>query len=159
MQKKCEIIERKSQPTLSVFTSTTAKELHNIIGPTFDKLAQYLEKFNMKAEGDLYGYSAYHNLNLLQPDMEHLEVEVGFMLSKPIPSCENLKLNDIPMGKYISLLHVGPISSIGETYKILNEWLIRNQKNTTGTIYEIYLNDKEKTLPEQLKTQIIYKIQ
>jgi len=81
-------------------------------------------------------YAAYFNLN-----MNALDVEAGFPVSKVIEARDEIKSGIIPAGKYISTLHVGSYDSVKVAYDALVLWAKENGFEPSGISYEYYLND------------------
>jgi effector-binding domain-containing protein len=158
MENNLHIVEKGDQYSISIFHNSAAKDLKSIIGPSFEKLDKYLADCNINQEERSYGYTAYHNMNLIKPDMEHLEVETGFLLNRNIKSTKDIRSNIITGRSYVSIIHIGSTNSIGKTYGLLIEWLQKNNHSTTGTIYEIYLNDPDTVKPEENQTQVLFPI-
>jgi hypothetical protein len=84
-----EPLQRDKQPTLSIRTRTKAENLPSVIGEGYGMLAEYL-----KSLGELLAdvpYVAYHNF-----DMQDLDVEIGFPVSKALPKKGEIKSGFIP---------------------------------------------------------------
>ncbi len=75
---KCELRERLAQPTLSVRTVAAVQELPQIMGRVFGEIMQYLGELGEYPAGP--PFAAYYSL-----DMQNLEVEVGFPVTRPLP--------------------------------------------------------------------------
>lgn len=65
----------------------------------------------------------------------------------------------IPGGRYVVFTHKGPYEKLGETYGfIYGEYLPKGEvvddSKARGGMFEIYLNDYEKTKPEDLLTEL-----
>ncbi|MFX1450114.1 MAG: GyrI-like domain-containing protein, partial [Promethearchaeota archaeon] len=87
---------------------------------------------------------------------QNLDIEIGFPVSKKLSGKGDIKVNEIPGGKFATCLHKGPYDKIAPAYNALTEWIKNNGYETTGVAYEIYLNDPRETPPQELETQIMF---
>jgi len=92
-------------------------------------------------------------------DMQDLDVEIGFPVSKSLPSKHDIKASEIPGGQVATCLHTGPYSKIEPAYNALSQWMKENGYEATGVAYEMYLDDPAETPPQELKTQILFPLQ
>jgi effector-binding domain-containing protein len=123
--------------------------LPEIFGKTFADIAQYLAAIKEEPVGS--PYAAYYNM-----DMQNLDVEIGFPVSKPLPSKGEIQPGQIPAGKFAACLYTGPYGDIEPAYTALSAWIKEQGHVVTGVAYELYLNDPGHTPPQQLQTQILF---
>ena len=152
MAYKCEVKEQPHQPTLSIRTRTSVQELPQVLGQAYGAIAQYLGGLGEQPAGP--PFTAYYNM-----DMQNLEVEIGFPVSKKIAGKDNIQACEMPAGKIATCVHIGPYSDIAPAYAALSEWIKANGYEATGVAYEMYLNDPSQTPPEELMTQIVFPLQ
>jgi effector-binding domain-containing protein len=149
MDYKCEIVEQEPQPTLSIRTRTSVKELPQELGKAFSAIGQYLGQLDAGPAGA--PYAAYFDFN-----MDDFEVEIGFPVVKPLPEKEQIKNTEIPGGKLARCLYTGPYNKIEPAYTALTEFVEENGYEATGVAYEFYLNGPGEVAPEELLTQIVF---
>jgi len=148
MEYECKMKEKKeAQPVLSVRTKSAVQNLPEVLGKYYGEIAQYLGELGDSPTGP--PFVAYYNL-----DMQNLDIEIGFPISKKLADKEDIKSREIPSGKFASCIHIGPYNEIEPAYNVLNQWIEENGYASTGVAYEIYLNDPGETPPEELKTEI-----
>jgi len=145
----CETKEQPTQPTLSVRVRAPMQELPQVMGRAYGEIAQYLCELGEQPAGP--PFAAYYNL-----DVQDLDVEIGMPVSKNLPGKGNVQPSAMPGGKYAACLHTGPYSDIGPAYNTLSHWVLENGHIPTGVAYELYLNDPARTLPAELRTQILF---
>jgi effector-binding domain-containing protein len=87
-------------------------------------------------------------------DMQNLDVEIGFPVSRSLQEKEDIKAGEMPAGKYASCIHIGPYDKLEPAYAALAQWIKENGYQSSGPAYEIYLNDPNETVPEELETLI-----
>lgn len=145
-----EILKQNEQPTLTIRTNTKVENLPMVIGQSYGKIGTYLNEL-----GELITdvpFVAYHNL-----DMQNLDVEIGFPVSKTLPSMEDMKSNCIPEGKIIFCMYRGPYSEMEPVYNEMTKWIEDNGYQAVGTAYEYYFNGPG--FPEsELLTKIVMPI-
>lgn len=152
MAYKCEVKEQPTQPTLSIRTRTSVQELPQVLGQAYGAIAQYLDGLGEHPAGP--PFAAYYNM-----DMQNLEIEIGFPVSKKIAGKDKIQAGEIPAGKMATCVHIGPYSDIAPAYTALSEWIEANGYGATGVAYEMYLNDPSQTPPQELMTQIVFPLQ
>ncbi len=149
MDYKCEILEQKPQPTLSIRTRTSVKELPQELGKAYGAIGQYLGQLGEGPAGA--AYAAYFDFN-----MDDFEVEIGFPVAKPLPEKDQIKNTEIPGGKLAQAIYTGPYNKIEPAYTALTEYVKENDHEATGVAYEFYLNDPGEVAPEELLTQVVF---
>ena len=148
---KIELLENNEQPILSIRTKTSVEHLPHLIADSFEKIATYLNELG-ECPNDV-PFVAYHNL-----DMQNLDVEIGFPVTKILPDHEKIKSGSIPAGKSIFCMYRGSYSELEPIYAEMAEWIKVRGLQPTGTAYEYYYNDSE--FPEsELLTKIVIPIQ
>ena len=151
MTYQCELIEKEAQPVISIRVHTPVDRLPQVIGEAYDALMRFAAEQGEELTGP--PYAAYHNM-----DMENLDVEMGFPVSRELPGTGQIQSNVIPAGNYAVCLHTGPYREAEQAYAELTEWVIKNNYEPTGIVYEIYLNDPNETPEDQLQEQILYQL-
>lgn len=149
MSHQCEILEQAERPTLSIRTTASVQGLPQALGQAYGAIAQYLGESGEFPAGP--PFVAYYNM-----DMENLDVEIGFPVSRKVPGRGNIQDREIPTGKYASCLYTGPYNEIGAAYQALSEFVARSGYEATGVSYEMYLNDPKETSPQELRTQVLF---
>ncbi len=152
MSYQCEIVERPAQPALTIRTRTSVQDLAQLSGQAFGAVAQYLGELGEYPAGA--PFAAYYNM-----DMQNLDVELGFPVTRPLPGKGEIQASEIPGGRLATVVHTGPYSECGPAYEALAQFIKEHGYEATGVAYEAYLNDPTQTPPEQLQTQVIFPLQ
>jgi effector-binding domain-containing protein len=145
----CEIVSRPVQPTVCLHTVAPVSELPRVLGEAFSLLMAHLGKHGELPAGP--PFVGYCNM-----DMQALEIEVGFPVSRTLPAEGRVEACEIPAGEYASTIHVGPYQTIERAYAALSEFIASRGREATGISYEFYLNDPAITPQDQLQTQILF---
>jgi len=149
MPYNCELVEQSPQPTLSIRTTTTIKNLPQELGKAYQAIGQYLGQLGEQPAGA--PYAAYFNW-----DKSNLEVEIGFPVSSSLPDKDDIKATELPGGKFARCLYTGPYKEIEPAYNALTAWVKENGYEATGVAYEFYLNDPGEVSPPELITQVVF---
>lgn len=148
MNYQCEIVERPPQTTLSVRSRIPMQELPQFFAQAYTAIIQYLEELEQQPAGP--PYAVYHNI-----DVQNLDVEAGFLVSRPFAGRGDIRAGQLPGGQAASCVHTGPYDQIAPAYEALVQYIQALGRTASGIAYEIYLNDPKQTLPHQLQTQIV----
>ncbi len=149
MSLECQINERAAQPVLSVRMRTSLPNISQALGQAYGSVAQYLGEMGEQPAGA--PFAAYYNI-----EMQDLDIEAGFPVSRPLPGRETVQANEIPAGPQGSVVYQGPYSGIATAYEALKQYVHEQGYNGTRVAYEIYLTDPMETPPEQAVTQIMF---
>lgn len=146
----CEIKDQPAQPTLVVKTVLPAAELPGAIGAAYGAVLAHLNALGETPAGP--PFVAYFNM-----DMQNLEVEMGFPVAKPLAGTERLQAGQLPTGKIVTCLYVGPYEEMVPAYSALEAYAKENGYEPTGVAYETYLNGPaDVTSPQEYQTQIMF---
>jgi effector-binding domain-containing protein len=149
MSYQCQLIDRPAQPVASIRTRTKVENLSQVLGQAYGAIAQYLGQTGLHPTGE--PFTAYYNM-----DMQDLDIEVGYPVSGKFTGKDAIQPGEIPAGKAVTCLHVGPYDKMKEAYETMDEWMKANRVEPSGVCYEFYLNDPQQTPPEALQTRIMF---
>jgi effector-binding domain-containing protein len=96
-------------------------------------------------------FVVYYNM-----DMQDLDVEAGYPVSQALTGKAEVQAGNLPAGMVATCDYSGPITEMGPAYEVLTQWIKDNSYEATGVVYEFYLNDPAETLPQHLRTQIVF---
>jgi effector-binding domain-containing protein len=151
MDYKFEVSEPTAQPALAIRTRTPVAKLPEEMGKAFGAVYQYMLEIGEQPVGA--AYAAYYN-----NDMNDMDVEIGFLVAKPLPGRENIKATAIPAGKQVSCKYKGSYSQMEPVYQAMTEWMMNNTYVPTGIAYELYYNDPSQVPETELLTRIVFPV-
>lgn len=152
MTYKCEIVDQPAQATLSIRTTTSIKELPQALGRAYGAIGQYMAQLGEQPTGA--PYAAYFTF-----EMENMDLEIGFPVGSSLPGKGEIQSGEIPAGKIAQCLYTGPYNKIEPAYNALTAYVEEQGYEATGVAYEFYLNDPGEVAPEELLTQIVFRLQ
>jgi effector-binding domain-containing protein len=151
MSYPCEIKEQESQPALAIRTNATLQTLPAVIGRSFGDIYKYIQSIGENPSGAPYvAYFNYPNM-----DMQHLEIELGFPVSKKIPGKGDILLSEMPGGKVATCLYTGAYDNMEPAYTEMTRFVEDQGYKIAGVTYEFYLDPPE-TSPEKTRTLILF---
>lgn len=144
-----ELTDEKEQTVLSVRTRTAVGNLPQEFDKAYSAIIQYIEEIGEKTEGP--AFAAYYNM-----DMEDLDIEMGFLVPKPIAGKNEIQAGKIPAGKQVSLMYQGPYTEMAPVYEAMAAWVGENGHVPTGVSYEFYYNSPMEVPESELLTKIVF---
>ena len=148
MNYQFEFLEKAAQQVISIRTRSSVENLPQVLGGAYGSIMNYLNEMGLEPAGA--PFVGYFNM-----DIQDLDIEVGFPVSKSLAGKGELKPSEIPAGPQVSCLHIGPYSQSEPAYNAIMEWIAANGHTSTGVCYEFYLNDPANTLESELQTKIV----
>lgn len=148
MDYKIEKIQTDDQPVFCIRTTCRVDELPQIIGKSYGQIMQVLAKYGEQASGA--PYVAYFNM-----DMQALQVELGFPVSKPLAAQGEVVPGSIPGGTKLTTLYTGPYDKMVPAYEQLGQYAKDNGFEPNGVAYEYYLTGPETPI-DQHQTRIVF---
>ena len=147
MEKKYIIKDLPTRLTLAVRTRSPVQNLPQVLGQSYGAIMKYLGQLGEIPTGP--PFVIYFNL-----DMQDLDIEIGFPVSKKFPDKETIKSSEIPAGNYASTVHIGPYDEMESTYNALNQWIQEKGYETKRFAIEFYYNDPNEVGWENTQTEI-----
>lgn len=144
-----EIVETTPQPALAVRTTTSLRTLPRDIGTGFGAVAGHLATLGQEPEGPAF-------IGYFNDDMDHLEVEIGFLVPRETPGAGPVVTTTIPGGSWATTYHRGPYTDLEATYTALVSWIAQHGRRPAGTMYEFYLNSPDEVPASQLLTRVSF---
>ncbi len=145
----CKIHQQAAASVLSIRVRLPVHELPDFLDQAFSSISQYLSEVGESPSGP--PFVAYYNM-----EMENLDVEAGYPVSRPLAGRDAIRPGRLPEGQVAETIYTGPYQEIGPAYDDLSHWISANGHQASGVVYEFYLNDPARVLPEQLQTRIVF---
>jgi len=145
---KIELKELTAQPTLSIRTRTSIDKLPQTIGDGYHRIAAYMEELKEKPAD--VPFTAYYNM-----DMQDMDVEMGFPVSKPLPDKGDIKAGQTMAGKAAVSMYKGPYSAMEKVYNEIFEWIGEKGCQPKGVFYEHYYNSPGEVPESEMLTRIV----
>jgi effector-binding domain-containing protein len=150
MSYNCELFEIPQTPLLSIRTHAAVQDLPGLISSSYGAIMQYLAELGHEIAGE--PFVIYYNL-----DMQNLDIEIGFPVTKPLPGKGQIQPSVLPAGPAARAFYTGPYTEMAPAYETLTKFIADKGKEPTGVAIEYYLNGPE-TPPEKLETRIVFRV-
>lgn len=148
MDNDIEVKKERAQPVLSIRTRAPVQNLPFVIGESYGKIMQYMDKIGQQLAG--VPFVAYYNM-----DMEDLDIEIGFPVAESLESSGEIRSSEIPAGTYVSMMYKGAYSGMEKPYAYMAEWIEKNGYKAKGISYEYYYNSPQEVPESELLTRIV----
>jgi effector-binding domain-containing protein len=152
MNSGIEMKEEQAQPVLSIRTRAAVRDLPGIIGESYGKIMQYMEKIGKQPSGA--PFVAYYNM-----DMDDLDLEIGFPVAEPLDGNDEINRSEIPAGKYVSMTYKGPYTGMEQPYGEMAKWIGERGYKPKGIAYEYYYNSPMEVPESELLTRIVMAVE
>lgn len=149
MDYKIELTKQSEQPVLSIRKIASVKNLPQEFGKAFQEIAEYLNEMGEQPSGAPFG--AYYNM-----DMENLDVEMGFPVSRVLEGKGEIKASQIPESNQVSCMHKGSYEASAAAYDAMSKWMTEKGHVPTGVVYEFYFNSPVEVPESELLTKIVF---
>jgi len=147
MEYKFELKDLPTRLTLAIHIRSSVQDLPQVLGEVYGAIMAYMEELGETPTG--MPFVIYYNL-----DMEDLDIEAGFPVSKKLPDKDTIKASEIISGKFATTFHVGPYEKMEAVYNGLNQWINENGYEPLGPAIEFYFNNPEEVGMENAQTEI-----
>lgn len=147
---KINLIEQPEQHVLSIRTTIHFNDYPNAAKQAYRNIMEYAE-----LNGLLFSsgpFVCYHNT-----DLENLDVEMGFIVAKPVSGNDDIAGYTIPVQKAVSGIFLGAYEDTDPLMIEIMQWIKKHGYEQQGQIYNYYLNDDDRNASELL-TQIVVPI-
>jgi len=148
-ESQIQVVETAAQPVLHIKTVTPVGNLPQELGKAFRAIMQYLGELDEQPTD--VPFTAYYNM-----DMERLEVDIGFPVSKALPGRGDIVAGEIPAGKKVTRMYKGPYREMEPVYDALARYMQENGHEPSGVVYEFYYNSPMEVEESELLTKIVF---
>ncbi len=125
------------------------------IPEAFDRLGVVAEGEELFSSPEVAMVAIYHDDPATRPE-EELRSDAGIVVpeDRTIPAA--LTEQRIPAGRYATIVHTGPYTELGETWRrFASEWIpAAGLRVGAGPAFELYLNHPGAVPPENLRTRL-----
>jgi AraC family transcriptional regulator len=127
---------------------------YNRISEAFGRLHEIAIRAGLHREGAIALAIYYDDPETTAP--EQLQSDAGITLPRGAPLPDGVGEKTLPAGKYARTTHLGPYSTLGDTWtRFMGEWLPSSGKRVgRGSSYEVHRNNPSNAAPEDLCTDL-----
>ena len=138
------------QTTATIRVTVPTAEIGPTMGQIFGEIMAYLTASGNQSAGP--PFSRYYDYG---PD--HVTMEVGFPVSKPIVPSGRIISGGLPGGEVAETWHIGPYETISQAYSALESWIKENGRESSGQPWEVYWTDPGAVPnPAEWRTEVIW---
>ncbi len=147
-----EIVSLEAQPALVVSDTVPFDELPDFFGRAFTAVMAQIAASGAAPAGPPFGYYP-------STPTDTVEISAGMPVAAPIETSGEVEAIELPAGRAVRGIHVGPYDTLGQTYGELQAWMIGEGLVPAAAMWENYLSDPDDEPPEEWQTEIVWPVQ
>lgn len=147
-----ELVELEPQPAIAVRGEVAIADMPRFFEQAFHAAWNAAESAGVEIVGPPFGY---------YPEMpgETVVIEAGFPVSKPMEAVDDVHPLELPGGRAVHVVHVGPFETMEQTYAELDVWMKDQDLHPATGMWESYLSDPAtEPDPAKWRTRIIWPV-
>jgi effector-binding domain-containing protein len=128
------VVEKQAQPVASIRIKCKPSEISEQLSILLPEVMAHLTATGAKMAGA--PFSRYHSFG---PD--EIDLEAGIPVKQPIDEKGRIKNSELPAGKAVSCMHVGPYEQLSKAHEGLMQYAKQHELKQRGGQWEIYWTD------------------
>lgn len=147
-----ELVEMGPQPAAVVRASVAFSDLPAFFGRAFGAVAAAAAGQGVELAGEPFGF---------YPGMptDVVEVAAGFPVSGTVEPSGDVVPMELPGGRAVTTVHVGPYDSMDKTYSQVRTWMAAQGLTPADHVWEVYLSDPStEPDPSTWRTRIVWPV-
>lgn len=146
-----EIREVSAQPVAFIRFQARLEEVGARFGDIFPAVFAYIGSKSVAPAGAPYA-------RYVSMPGETLDIEAGIPTLSPVPAEDRVDSGELPGGRVVYTLHVGPYDKLSDAHDAVNKWIAEEGLEIAGPPWECYVSDPTEAPPAEWKTEIYYPI-
>ncbi len=152
MGREVHVGQREAALVVSRRFPVRLSEIGGAMGRSFGEVYGHLGATGAETQGP--PFVIYHGI----PEGDApFDIEVCAPVAGPVEPPTGWELQELPAGRFATLMHIGPYDTIGGTYDELTRWLGANGLALAGPPREVYLSEPS-TPPAETRTIIEFPV-
>ncbi|MBI3844688.1 MAG: GyrI-like domain-containing protein [Planctomycetes bacterium] len=140
----------KAQPIASIRMTIDAKDVSKTLAIILPEVGTYVSSVGGAMAGP--PFSRYHKI-----EGDKIDIEAGMPLKSPVASKGRVLASELPAGKVAMTWHIGPYTTLTQTYDKLKAWMKDHSMESAGGFWEFYWTDPGlEPDPAKWRTQIFW---
>lgn len=152
------IVTREPQPYVAIPLQVKQSEIARVAPPLVPEILTWIGK-NAEQTGPVF-----FNYTSMQPGRP-MDMEVGATVAKAAKGDGRVISGTLPGGRYATVTWTGPYDKLYSAHESLHQWLAKQglakasaSDGSGHTLLEIYINDPDDVPPEELVTEIAFRL-
>ena len=147
-----ELVELDSRPLAVVRSIVELDGLPDFLGRAFGAVIGETEQQGVQLAGEPIAF-------YLRPPSDEVEMAAGFPVVGTFVPTGDVVPMDLPAGRAVTTIHVGPYDTMSRTYASLRDWMAAEGLTPGGTMWEVYLTDPDtEPDPATWRTRIVWPV-
>lgn len=144
---------RDALMVISKRVAVTLQQLPTTLGPALSDVYSHVSRHGVAPQGP--PFVIYHDTP--SPDRP-FDIEICAPVVHAIDPPAGWKMQELPAGSFVSLVHVGPYDTLGDAYDTLRQWIPDHDLAFAGAPREVYLSEPS-TPPDQVRTVVEFPVE
>ena len=148
-----EVIEMLPRPAAVVRAAMAVNDLPPFFGRALEAVAAAAAGQGLELAGEPFAFYPGAPTDVV-------EVAAGFPVSGMVEPTGEVVPMELPGGRAVTAVHVGPYDTMHKTYAKLHTWMARQRLTPAGHMWEVYLSDPSaEPDPSTWRTQIFWPLE
>ncbi len=152
MGSEIKVADRGALLVVSKRLPVTLSEIGGILGAAFGEVYGHIQARGATPAGP--PFVIYHGVPVADLPFD---VEICAPVTRAIDPPAGWRLQELPAGRFATLVHVGPYDTLGATYDALGQWIGTHDLAVAGPPREVNLSEAG-TPPEQTRTVVEFPV-
>ncbi len=140
------------QPVMSVRLKCHAAEIGAVLREVLPEVWRHIEHHEGRPAGP--PFTRYHDYADGRVDLE-----AGIPVESPLPEGGRVRAGELPGGRVVTTVHVGPYEKLPEAHDALHVWMREHGHAPDGPQWEYYLTDPgEEPDSSRWRTELVWPI-
>jgi effector-binding domain-containing protein len=147
------LLDHPAEPTAMIRDHVKVADLPAFFGRSLPRILAAIDAQHLVPSGEPFAY--YHGT----PN-KTVDVETGFPVRGAFTATNGVEPGELPKGRVITGLHVGPYEKLADTYAQIMAWAQANGLRVERDMWEVYLTDPEREPdPTRWQTRIFLEVE
>ena len=142
-----ETVELEPQPALVVCRKVAITEFGVVLADIYGRVFRHIAEAGQQPAG--MPFMRYFSMDGVACD-----IAAGMPVSEPIPGAGDIEPHELPGGKALTALHVGPYEGVGSVWMLVMQRARELGSEHKFGGWDVYTNDPGEVAPEALETRI-----
>ena len=142
-----ETVELTSQPAMVVCRRVAITDFGEALAGIFPRVFRHIAEAGQQPAG--MPFMRYFSMDGVACD-----IAAGMPVSEPIPGAGDIEPHELPGGKALTALHVGPYEGVGSVWMQVMQRARELGSTAKFGGWDVYTNDPGEVAPEERETRI-----
>ncbi len=150
---KVETVKPQAVMSIRFKVAANSQKIIAKFGQSMGAVFQHLKENGVQPSGPPFGRYHAHNEN-------EIDLEIGFPVAKAVDAKGDIKASELPGGRVVTTVHVGPFTQLSKLHKAIQEHVRKNGLEPRGGLWEsLLVGPYQEKDPQKYKTKLYLPVQ